>query len=328
MEVERLRPGVRIVSLLQRRLAPVKWLGWRRLDCARHPRPAEVWPVRIATGAFAADLPHRDLFLSPDHAVFCDGVLIPVRYLINGATIVQERREEISYFHVELAAHGVLLAEGLPAESYLDTGNRAAFANGGGAMQMNADFALRVWDTTACARLALDGPAVVAVRERLHARAHALGWTTTASPSPLLFAGGQRISPHASGDDFATFHLPRGCRHAKLLSRATIAAHSDPRSTDHRRLGLAVTAVALDGIALPLDGARLGAGWHAPEPGLRWTDGAAQITLAGERTLAVRFARLQRYWTGRAAEPAGMRQMQGGNPRIKSGGFRPELGAS
>jgi len=228
---------------------------------------------------------------------------------------VQERCGEISYFHVELAAHGVVLAEGMPTESYLDTGNRATFANGGGAMEMNADFALGVWEREACAKLALDGPAVVAIRERLHARAHALGWTTTAAPPPLLLAGGQRISPDASGDDFATFQLPQGCHHAQLLSRATIAAHGDPRSTDHRRLGLAVTALALDGVALPLDSARLGAGWHAPEPGLRWTDGAAHLALAGERTLAVRFARLQRYWTGRDAEPAGMRQMQGGNPR-------------
>ncbi len=29
-----------------------------------------------------------------------------------------------------LNAHAVLLAEGLPAESYLDTGNRGQFANG------------------------------------------------------------------------------------------------------------------------------------------------------------------------------------------------------
>ena len=37
----------------------------------------------------------------------------------------------MTYWHVELAAHTVLYAEGVPAESYLDTGNRGAFANGG-----------------------------------------------------------------------------------------------------------------------------------------------------------------------------------------------------
>jgi hypothetical protein len=55
-----------------------------------------------------------------------------VRYLINGASVAQIECDAISYFHVELAGHGVLVADGLPAESYLDTNNRSAFT----AMQM------------------------------------------------------------------------------------------------------------------------------------------------------------------------------------------------
>ena len=55
-------------------------------------------------------------------------VLIPVRYLVNGASVVQDAVAEITYFHVELPSHNVLIAEGLRCESYLDTGNRAAFA--------------------------------------------------------------------------------------------------------------------------------------------------------------------------------------------------------
>ena len=35
----------------------------------------------------------------------------------------------MTYHHVELEQHAILLAEGAPAESYLDTGNRARFAN-------------------------------------------------------------------------------------------------------------------------------------------------------------------------------------------------------
>jgi hypothetical protein len=75
-------------------------------------RPAEVWPLRVCAGAFTPGTPHRNLWLSPDHAVFVDrdgegaapGVLVPVHYLINGATIVQECRDDVSYWHVELAA--------------------------------------------------------------------------------------------------------------------------------------------------------------------------------------------------------------------------------
>ena len=35
----------------------------------------------------------------------------------------------MTYYHVELDRHAVLLAEGMPAESYLDTGNRGIFVN-------------------------------------------------------------------------------------------------------------------------------------------------------------------------------------------------------
>jgi len=79
--------------------------------------------------------------LSPDHALFVERHLVPVRYLLNGATIVQEAAGWVRYFHVELATHDILLAEGMPAESYLDTGNRSAFANGGTVAMAAPEFA-------------------------------------------------------------------------------------------------------------------------------------------------------------------------------------------
>jgi hypothetical protein len=93
--------------------------------------------------------------------VLVNDVLIPVRYLVNGTTIAQDAWQDVSYWHVELAEHDILFAEGLPAESYLDTGNRGAFANGGDAVHLHPDFARRVWDSNACAKLVLDGPALV-----------------------------------------------------------------------------------------------------------------------------------------------------------------------
>jgi Hint domain len=51
--------------------------------------PETVWPVRVRAAAFGKGMPRRDLWLSPDHAVFVDDVLIPVRHLINGITIAQ-----------------------------------------------------------------------------------------------------------------------------------------------------------------------------------------------------------------------------------------------
>ena len=124
--VEHLRPGDD-VRLASGDAAEVRWVGHRRVRCAQHPRPHDVFPVRIRAGAFAPGQPTRDLRLSPDHAVMVDGALIPVRYLLNGASIAVEPVGEVTYHHVELERHDVLLAEGLPAESFLDTGNRTAF---------------------------------------------------------------------------------------------------------------------------------------------------------------------------------------------------------
>jgi hypothetical protein len=105
---------------------PVKWVGSTHVQCNSHRQPGRVMPVRIAAGAFGTGLPERDLFLSPEHAVFHGDAMIPVHLLINGATIRQVPVDHIVYYHVELARHDVLLAEGLPTESYLETGNRTA----------------------------------------------------------------------------------------------------------------------------------------------------------------------------------------------------------
>ena len=113
--------------------APVIWVGRREVDCARHAAPRKVWPVRVAAGAFGPGLPHADLWLSPDHAVYVNEVLIPVRYLVNGSTIAQVKVDSITYHHIELAQHDVLLAEGLPAESFLDMKDGSNYAEGPGA---------------------------------------------------------------------------------------------------------------------------------------------------------------------------------------------------
>ena len=116
--------------------APIIWIGHRVVDLMVHPDPGAVIPMRIGRGAFGDNVPHRDLVISPDHAIFCDGVLIPAKLLVNGATIFPELEwRRISYFHVERDRRAVLLAEGLAAESYLDIGSRAEFANSGRAIR-------------------------------------------------------------------------------------------------------------------------------------------------------------------------------------------------
>lgn len=115
-------------------------------------------PVRVRSGAFGKNLPERDLYLSPDHAVFQEGVLIPVKHLLNGTSVARVPMQRVTYWHVELDRHDVLLAEGLPVESYLDTGDRSSFQNGGAVVAMHPTFNAISRDAGGCAPLVITGP--------------------------------------------------------------------------------------------------------------------------------------------------------------------------
>ncbi len=172
--VERLRPGDPVLARLAG-VAPVVWVGRRRLAPQRHARPDAAFPFRILRDAVAPGVPARDLLLSPDHAVCLGGVLIPVKYLANGRTVFQDRGfSRVDYWHVELARHDVLLAEALPVESYLDTGNRDAFETAAPAFALHPNFARRTWERDSCLPLWGEGGPAEQVRARLAARADML----------------------------------------------------------------------------------------------------------------------------------------------------------
>ena len=157
------------------RYRPIRWIGHRVLDCAGHRVPHETWPIRILAGAFGGGLPERDLWLSPGHLVLvtpatADGVLVPIMCLINGTSIARVPSDSIVYWHVELDEHDLLLAEGLPAESYLDWGDRAFFtkgnAKGNGRAFADPDVVLPGLGAR-CRPVAVDGCLVEAERCRL-----------------------------------------------------------------------------------------------------------------------------------------------------------------
>ena len=153
--VEDLEPGRSVVTLANRGRARVAWIG--------HRRQVDGEVVRIRRHALGHDVPRRDLVVSVDHGMFLDGVLVQAELLVNGTTIVRERQAEVIFWHVELDRHAILLAEGAPAESYLDTGNRRQFGNCGIAYDPVVDAAV----CEPCAEMIFGGARLDAIRLRL-----------------------------------------------------------------------------------------------------------------------------------------------------------------
>ena len=109
---------------------PVLWVG-RQTVSRRFADPLRVLPIRISAGALDENLPVRDLLVSTDHALLVGGVLIQAGALVNGSTILREENVPVvfTYYHVELAGHSLILAEGVPAETFVDNVDRMGFDN-------------------------------------------------------------------------------------------------------------------------------------------------------------------------------------------------------
>ena len=118
--VEKLRVGD-MLHTASGNTSAIVWLGHRHVDCNRQLNKEEAYPIRVTKDAFGTNLPKRDLWLSPKHAVFVNDTLVPIQCLINGTTITQDIKPRVSYYHIELSEHNVIFAEGMPAESFLDT---------------------------------------------------------------------------------------------------------------------------------------------------------------------------------------------------------------
>ena len=109
------------------RTVPVKWVGRQ----TRAPLFQRIRMIRVAAGVLGDGLPLRDLVLTADHALLIDGLLINAGALVNGTTITELRDlpERVTVYHIETEAHDVILAEGTPAETFIDYAGRQAFDN-------------------------------------------------------------------------------------------------------------------------------------------------------------------------------------------------------
>jgi hypothetical protein len=300
-EVEALQVGDSVTTLSGE--MSVRWVGRQLIDLAAHPRPKMVAPVRIRRGAFGDAMPHRDLLVSPDHAILVDDMLICARQLINGTTIAQEQSvASIEYFHVELEQHDILLAEGLPAESYLATANRGFFENSDGPLLLRpdlveADPAAR--DGASHYPFVSTAAQVKPVWQRLADRAAAQSprWPSpavTRDPALCIDMAGTVLRPIYDKDGLLIFVLRRGSAEVRLLSRAAAPTDLQPWLDDRRYLGVDVRRITVrdstDLVDVPLDGPALDEGWWDVEQSgtvmHRWTDGAALLHLPQIRGVA------------------------------------------
>ncbi len=292
--VEALQAGDQVATLEDGRIVcrEIIWVGCRHVSAAA---ARDASPIRIRQGAFAGNVPHRDLLVTPEHCIFVDGRLIPARMLVNHRSIIEDRTiGGYSFHHVELASHAILLAEGLATESYLDTGNRSCFANAT-VVALRPDFETqgspKSWNHDACAPLAVDRETVQPIWERLDRRATSLGFQLVRVPPALSddpqlrlrLCDGRELQPCWSQANRQFFQIPPGARPIRLLSRRARPAEVIGSFVDDRReLGIGVARLVLwnglddstiEAAALALPG------WHALEQGIRWTDGDAELDL-------------------------------------------------
>jgi hypothetical protein len=153
----------------------------------------DILPICVKAGALDENVPQRDLWISPHHAMYLEGILIEAKDLINGVSIVQaERAEKVEYFHIELDTHDVIIAEGALSESFVDDDSRGMFHNAHEYCALYPDqFAV---PARYCAPRLEDGYEIEAARRRIAMRA---GLRSAAGPRIGALRGFiDLITPH------------------------------------------------------------------------------------------------------------------------------------
>jgi hypothetical protein len=250
---------------------PIKWIGRRSYGGRFIMGRSDILPVCIKADALGDNVPKRDLWISPHHAMFIDGMLIEAKDLINGVSIVQMAHvDKVEYFHIELETHDVIVAEGALSETFIDDDSRAMFHNA-------RDYAVLYPDAATmparyCAPRCEEGYEIETVRQRLALRAGLLrsadaprigplrgyvdnvaprsieGWAQNADnpEAPVcldIYAGGQWIGQVLANhyrDDLEQAGIGSGCHGFTFAPSAGLEL--TPKSVDVRR--------ALDGSRL------------------------------------------------------------------------------
>lgn len=316
VKVEDLKAGDKVVTA-SGGVATVKWLGYRSLRKARIPAKDAIraFPITFKKDSIANNVPHRDLTLSPGHHVYFDGKLIPAMMLVNGKTVTQDfSRPVFEYFHVELDRFDILLAEGVPAESYVDTGNRSMFQNAD-TVSLSADFGPTegrpVVDGIEVLR---SGPQVEVIRKRLFKRAEMLTQSVRVKdPDLRVEVNGKEVRAETAGqlEGVMRFVLPAGTKShdVRILSRSAIVRDTTAHARrDLRQVGVGLVRITIEEKAgrrdIDLHDEQL-VGLHKPQDvhgvAMRWTNGNAVIPaslhrIRGRAVLELHVLRTYSYW--------------------------------
>jgi len=317
VKVETLKAGDKVLTA-SGGVATVKWLGHRTLYKSRIPAKDAVraFPILFKKDAIAQNVPHRDLTLSPGHHVFFDGTLVPAMMLVNGQTILQQFHTKVfEYFHVELNQFDIILAEGVPAESYVDTGNRSMFQNAD-EVAMRPDFGpAEGRPQLEGIKVAQQGPVVEAIRKQLLARAEAMTDVSRTNDADLYIeVNGQIIesTPPFAKEGVYRFELPAGVGDVHIRSRsATVRDVTEHARRDIRKIGVGLAGIAIvqaegrceldlqDPTIQGMNPSQLVRG-----TAMRWTDGHAivpssMINAKNQSTLELTVLRTYTYWVSR-----------------------------
>lgn len=119
VKVEDLKVGDRVLTR-DEGPRPIRWIGTNTIRAV-----GDFAPVVIRKGALSNE---HDLWLSPEHRIFVyqrednlgvgrSEVLIKVRHLINGETVVQKDGGFVDYFQLLFDEHQIIYAEGIATET-------------------------------------------------------------------------------------------------------------------------------------------------------------------------------------------------------------------
>jgi len=298
--IEDLRIGDEVITFKEQGRTPatITWVGTRRVIATKEAEKL----VCVRKDALQSGIPNRDLLITPEHCLFIDGKLFPVRTLVNGRSIAISNEPDFEVFHLELEEHSIIFANGAHSESFLDTGNKhLMFGENARSLTLgNSETARRISAAPICTAPEQIKP----VHDALAMRATMQGYAPPEAPPPftlypdlhLVLDDHTKIAPARVKDRQYIFFVPSTVETFWIGSNTFTPSQSyGPWNDDRRILGVLVGSINLFTSTAHINYiAHLNQpekeGWHTIEnTAYRWTDGHAKLDigkdLLGERMI-------------------------------------------